>query len=1083
MFIIVNCSFLSIVPYLVRRFRVRVNNKNGTSSSWSSPSDLLFTKPTALKAPINLTLKENNSTAITIGWNPDTHDDQNLGETLFYNIQYRIQGLYTLESKQNSLAWVDHAEKIPAIKNRPIPEVQEITILAKEYPRISSGSFWIKLRIPSDDPTRHYTNLKSNSISGPIPFNATSEELRISLASIDGIYNVWVYHSQFGKYRVEFYVEGSFASPLLQVHKQTFEGQHSYSEGGYKDQIVVQRIMSAQPSTFKNDLFATIPSLESQQIYEFRVRAENDYGSGPWSSILSNITTDPVKVETKKEPTRLQLNSVHVKEIQGNGRDPGNNLDTDYIASAGLGGLDGEDGSDGMAAVISYSKEKSKIPGRNFFFCSKLQQKYVIPKDLLGDSNPLIEYIDVKLWGGGGAGGGSPFNAPSKCCSKSNSTLFIFLHSILILYIDNFFTDDSIVGGYSHGGGGGFLQTRVKVAPGDIFILKVGCGGKFEESSEKEPAEGYEQGGQGGSGVMGPNGGSGGGLTIVLHDDQIIAVAGGGGGGGGTDYCCAHGGAGGGMVGHNGESPSTPLFIGEDKDAENLIRREFTPDDCQSNECIDPRDKIGLPAQHRHLDRGFAPDASYDIRSRGGMGGSLSSPGSPGESSNYIVFDNYISVIALPGSFGKGGKGADGKEGGGGGGSGFMGGGGGGSGVDGSGGGGGGGFIDFSFVFVDDPKRMDSAMYPKQPETPSLSMLSFDKIGVKWNIRPQSGDFLTGRDFRGFDVEMATGRIGSGLEKGRCSDDFQLIDHISISGLEAESEMNTTIKGLEPSTVYCVRLIAFGDTARSVKSRPLEVTTLPSPTNNWSLIYANKDTVVDDGVEIPSQNHSLCEVPVRPASRRGHSMSATNGKIYLFGGSTKQCMCNENKEGCGTKQIYTNEVWSFDPITKIWKTIQLHNWNSLNPVGRDGHSATVLPNGKILVVGGRSDSSSIFENTNNPVFLGDVWELDPGQVSRHTIKGTASKGLPQPLVEGQVMFHPVIVNVSNNDDARQDELCVKSMNVEVVIEHPCLQQLDFISIQGPGPALSNGILIPRSKGSDTKVRSSSRSNIFLFECS
>ena len=71
------------------------------------------------------------------------------------------------------------------------------------------------------------------------------------------------------------------------------------------------------------------------------------------------------------------------------------------------------------------------------------------------------------------------------------------------------------------------------------------------------------------------------------------------------------------------------------------------------------------------------------------------------------------------------------------------------------------------------------------------------------------------------------------------------------------------------------------------------------------------------------------------------------------------------------------------------------------------------------------------------------------------------------------MFHPIVVQVSNNADDRQDELCVRSMAVEVVIEHPCLQQLDFISIQGPGPALLNGTLIPRNKGRDTKVRSSS----------
>ena len=50
------------------------------------------------------------------------------------------------------------------------------------------------------------------------------------------------------------------------------------------------------------------------------------------------------------------------------------------------------------------------IPSKNYFFCSRHPQKFLIPKDLLGNKYPLIDYIDVKLWGGGGAGGGSPYS-------------------------------------------------------------------------------------------------------------------------------------------------------------------------------------------------------------------------------------------------------------------------------------------------------------------------------------------------------------------------------------------------------------------------------------------------------------------------------------------------------------------------------------------------------------------------------------------------------------------------------------------------------------------------------------------------
>jgi hypothetical protein len=79
--------------------------------------------------------------------------------------------------------------------------------------------------------------------------------------------------------------------------------------------------------------------------------------------------------------------------------------------------------------------------------------------------------------------------------------------------------------------------------------------------------------------------------------------------------------AGGGTLGRNGTSPDTPLYIGKDIAADGMVRNEFTAQDCKSDKCIDPRDTHGLPAFHMHLDRGFAPNASYDIKSRGGGGG------------------------------------------------------------------------------------------------------------------------------------------------------------------------------------------------------------------------------------------------------------------------------------------------------------------------------------------------------------------------------------------------------------------------------------------------------------------------------
>ena len=296
--------------------------------------------------------------------------------------------------------------------------MQEITVLSEEY-GLTAGSFWLMLSIPNNDATRHYTNLKSNSISDSIPYNATREQLQSAIAKIQGIENIRVFHQERGKYRVEFFVQDSHESPLFQLYRCTLEGQHSKQDikGKERDAIVIKRIVSAQLKKLKDRIFATVSFLESQKIYEFRVCAENKDSRGAWSKVLSNVTTDPTLVEKKKGPTQLQINSIHAKQIQGSGRYPGNIDDTDYIAPIGMGGFDGKDGIDGMALLISYSKIKSTTPLKHYFFCSTQPQKFVIPQNLISSdsSHPfIIEYIDVKMWGAGGAGGGSILNSSSK---------------------------------------------------------------------------------------------------------------------------------------------------------------------------------------------------------------------------------------------------------------------------------------------------------------------------------------------------------------------------------------------------------------------------------------------------------------------------------------------------------------------------------------------------------------------------------------------------------------------------------------------------------------------------------------------
>ena len=149
------------------------------------------------------------------------------------------------------------------------------------------------------------------------------------------------------------------------------------------------------------------------------------------------------------------------------------------------------------------------------------------------------------------------------------------------------------------------------------------------------------------------------------RNGQLLLVAGGGGGGGSSSYCCAHGGAGGGTSGQSGSSPKDSV----PRDNTNLAARD---------EFNDERDETGMPGFHRHLDLGSAPNASYDVMSSSGKGGTQNEGGKAGETGSLTAprrprRHKVECENALAGSFRRGGDGAFGREAGGGGGGGYYG--------------------------------------------------------------------------------------------------------------------------------------------------------------------------------------------------------------------------------------------------------------------------------------------------------------------------------------------------------------------------------------------------------------------------
>lgn len=67
--------------------------------------------------------------------------------------------------------------------------------------------------------------------------------------------------------------------------------------------------------------------------------------------------------------------------------------------------------------------------------------------------------------------------------------------------------------------------------------------------------------------------------------------------------------------------------------------------------------------------------------------------------------------------------------------------------------------------------------------------------------------------------------------------------------------------------------------------------------------------------------------------------------------------------------INSNELWEFDPMTKIWTEVIV---GGQSPAGRDGHTASAFGS-KIIVFGGRGNVSTSGQETS---LLGDVWEID-----------------------------------------------------------------------------------------------------------
>ena len=82
---------------------------------------------------------------------------------------------------------------------------------------------------------------------------------------------------------------------------------------------------------------------------------------------------------------------------------------------------------------------------------------------------------------------------------------------------------------------------------------------------------------------------------------------------------------------------------------------------------------------------------------------------------------------------------------------------------------------------------------------------------------------------------------------------------------------------------------------------------------------------------------------------------------------------------CRKQAGVNNDLWLLDASTGVWKNIFENDASvavgGTSPVGREGHSASKMGDGTIVVFGGKTLQSGDTMGTGKNLFLGDMWEL------------------------------------------------------------------------------------------------------------
>jgi hypothetical protein len=367
------------------------------------------------------------------------------------------------------------------------------------------------------------------------------------------------------------------------------------------------------------------------------------------------------------------------------------------------------------------------------------------------------------------------------------------------------------------------------------------------------------------------------------------------------------------------------------------------------------------------------------------------------------------------------------------------------------------------------------------PSVPIVDLLSHESASFTWNAGSHEHEITKEFYVQKYIVSLSSGIFSRGDERGgegkiSCSGAFTIHEHIQ-RGFDVNRNATTKLDNLKASTSYCLSVEAFSSRGLSLGKQILMFHTKSMPINEWlpvSVLHLpdSSATVYEtrtnggktDESTTTTTTTTWCEhSPTRPTGRRGHSMTVVNDQVYIFGGTTLKCICDRSvhdaKGECSSKNVYSNELWHFDPLTSTFSQLgqeSVENEAKSWPIGREQHSMTVLLNGNLVLIGGRTSSKNNLEiGEEEQLLLTDVWTMrDPHHIisALGFSSNDLGEALPTELMPGHVTSHRIPIVLRDDDEGTQfghEEMCVHDIRVQISLDRICPSAIEYIMLTGP----------------------------------